>query len=111
MYKDVTIGSKTVGMAANALSPYLFKQVFRSDFLKEIQKPEPDEDLFVKMGFIFAKQAEVTELSKLTKLNETDFFKWLQDFEPLDVMVATGEISGLYYTQSESSSVPKNEAG
>ena len=111
MYKDIQIGSKTVGMAANALSPYLFKQVFRDDFLKEVQKPEPDADLFVKMGFIFAKQAEINDLTKLTKLNEADFFKWLQEFEPLDVLLASGEISGLYYTQAESSSVPKNEAG
>ena len=111
MYKDIQIGSKTVGMAANALSPYLFKQVFRSDFLKEVQKETPDEDLFVKMGFIFAKQAELKTISDLTRLNEQNFYDWLQDFEPLDVLLASGEISGLYYTQAESSSVPKNEAG
>lgn len=111
MYKDVTIGSKTVGMAANALSPYLYKIVFHDDFLKEIQKPEPEPDLFVKMGFIFAKQAEVKDLSKLTKLNELDFYKWVQDYEPLEIMLASGAISGLYYTQAKSSSVPKNEPG
>lgn len=111
MYKDITIGSKTVGMAANALSPYLFKRLFREDFLKELQKPEPDTDLFVKMGFIFAKQAEVNDLAKLTTLNETDFFKWLQDFEPLDVMLATNDISSLYYAQTEASSTPKSEPG
>lgn len=111
MYKDVTIGSKTVGMAANALSPYLYKIIFHEDFLKQVQKDDPDPDLFVKMGFVFAKQAEVNDLAKLTKFSETDFFKWLQDFEPLDVMIASGDISSLYYTQAESSSVPKSEPG
>ena len=111
MYRDITIGSKTVGMAANALSPYLYKIIFHEDFMKLVQKDDPDTDLFVKMGFVFAKQAELNDLAKLTKVSEMDFYAWLQDFEPLDVMVASGEISSLYYTQAESSSVPKSVPG
>lgn len=111
MYKDITIGSKTVGMAANALSPYLYKIVFHEDFLRAIQKDDPDPDIFVKMGFIFMKQAEVKDLSKLTKLNENDFYKWVQEYEPLEIVLASGEISSLYYAQAKSSSVPKSVPG
>ena len=112
MYKEVKIGKYTVGMTANAFSPYLYKICFREDFLRKVQEPNPDPDLFVKMGFIMAKQAEEKEISKLMKLDEVAFYKWLADFDdPMDLLLATSEISGVYFKQSGASSTPKNEPG
>lgn len=110
MYRDIKIGSKTVGMLANAASPYLFKQIFKRDFLKESQAKEFDPSLIEMMGFVMAKQAETEQFSDLLKLNESAYFEWLAQFEPLDVLSAGTEISSLYMGQTLSTSVPKNEA-
>ena len=112
MYKEVKIGSKLIGMTANGFTPYLYKICFREDFLKKVQEATPDPDLFVKMGFIMAKQAEEKDMQKLMRLDESAFYKWLADFEdPMEPLLATNEISGVYFRQSGATSTPKNEPG
>lgn len=110
MYKDVKIGTKTVGMLANAASPYLFKQIFKRDFLKESQAKDFDTSLIEMMGFVMAKQAEYEKTSDLLKLNESAYIDWLTQFDPLDVLTAAADISSLYMGQTISTAVPKNEA-
>lgn len=110
MVGTVKIGDKGIEMAANAASPYIYKQIFHEDFLLKIQEKNPDPDLFQKMGFVMAKQAEIKKVSDLMKLNLDSFYEWLLQFEPMDVMTATAAISNIYFKQSESTAVPKNEA-
>lgn len=111
MFKVVRIGDKDVEMLANAASPYRFKQIFREDFLKRAIETNGNEaesvDLFVKMGFIMAKQAEKADFAKL---NEDSFFIWLEDFEPSDVQMAAGEIANIYAGNAETKSTPKEKA-
>ena len=111
MYGTATIGGKDVEMVANAASPYRFKQIFREDFLKRAIETNGNEaesvDLFVKMGFIMAKQAEKADFGKL---NEDSFFLWLEDFEPSDVQMAAGEIANIYAGNAETKALPKKEA-
>lgn len=105
----IAIGEKNVEMVANAASPYLFKQVFKEDFLLLIQKKDPDADLFVKMGFIMAKQAETDNIADLMKLDLTAFYTWLEDFNPLEVMNATAPMSEVYFGQIKTISNPKEK--
>lgn len=111
MYGIVMIGGKGVEMVANAASPYRFKQIFREDFLKRAIETNGDEtasvDLFVKMGFIMAKQAEKADFDKL---NEDSFFEWLEGFEPSDVQIAAGEIANIYAGNAETKATPKKKA-
>lgn len=111
MYGTVTIGGKDVEMVANAASPYRFKQIFREDFLKRAIDTNGNEtesvDLFVRMGFIMAMQAEKADFAKL---NEDSFFAWLEDFEPSDVQMAAGEIANIYAGNAETNSSPKRRA-
>ena len=109
MKGTVKIGSKEVGMVANAASPYIYKQVFHEDFLKKLQEKDPETDIFQKMGYIMAKQDELENLSDLMKLTEEGFFEWLLQFESMDVIYATDEIANIYLAQKESTSVPKKE--
>ncbi len=111
MYGEIKIGSKTVGMLSNAASLYVYKNIFREDFLKKLQEEKPDEDLFQKMGFVMAKMAEVEKPSELMKMNIDSFYDWLADFDPLDVVLATEDISKLYLANKDGSSVPKNVGG
>lgn len=111
MFGRVQIGDKGVDMVANAASPYRFKQIFREDFLKRATAIGTDElqsvDLFVKMGFVMAKQAEKADF---TKLNEESFFAWLEEFEPQDVQLAAGAIADVYAGNTETDASPKKKA-
>lgn len=104
----VKIGSKDVGMSANAASPFIYRQIFHEDFLKETQKPEFDPSIMVKMGFVMAMQNEKT-MAELMKLKEEAFYEWLEGFEPLDVMMASADISNLYMGQTVKTSSPKKQ--
>lgn len=110
MHGIVKIGNKEVGMTANAASPYLFKQIFHTDFLQETQKKDFDTSIFSQMGFVMAKQAETDKISELLKLNETAYIEWLMGFEATDIITAADNILTLYMGQTLTSSVPKNEA-
>ena len=109
MRGKIMIGNREIEMAANAASPFYYKEIFKEDFLLKAQETPPDVNIFVKMGFIMAKQAEKS-FSEMMKLPAEEFFTWLDQFEPMDVLNAAGEISNLYMGQTESSSIPKNEA-
>lgn len=107
MRDTIKIGVRDVEMAANAASPYIYKQIFKEDFLKKIQEPEPEVDLFQKMGFVMTEQAKTNDLSELMKLKLEDYYAWLTEFDPIDILTAGGEISSLYMAQAKSTSVPK----
>ena len=110
MYGKVQIGNETVEMVANAASPYIYKHIFREDFLLKIREAEPEADLFQKMGYVMAKQAEINGMSELMKLTIDGFYEWLMQFEAMDILAASDQISTIYLGQTESASVPKNEA-
>ena len=111
MYAQIRIGDKDVGMLANAASSYIYKQVFHEDLLRKFQDmgAEPDTQIGEKMGFIFAKQAEVQNPSELMKLTMDDFLEWLTQFDPLDIFLESDKIAELYQRQKEGSSVPKEQ--
>ena len=105
----VKIGEKEVGMVANAASPYIYKQVFHEDFLTKLQAKEPETDLFQKMAYIMAKQAELPNLSDLMKLTEQGFYEWLLQFESMDVLYSIEEIAKIYLAQKKETAVPKSQ--
>ena len=109
MFKNVKVGEKEIPMEANAFSPYVYRQIFHEDFLIEIQKTQPAPDLFQKMGYVMAKQAETKSISELMKLNIEGFYEWLCQFDAFELILATDAISELYTAQNKSLSVPKKE--
>ena len=109
MFGKVLIDGKEVEMAANAASPYIYRQISHEDFLAKAQEETPDPDIFQKMGFVMAKQAESDKIADLMKIPIDEFYEWLTQFEPLSVLVAAGDISSLYMGQTEGLSTPKKE--
>ena len=79
------------------------RRVFR------LQAKEPDADIFQKMAYIMAKQAEVENLSDLMKLTEEGFFEWLLQFDAMDVIFATDEVANIYLAQKKETAVPKSQ--
>lgn len=111
MFATIHIGDKDVGMLANAASPYIYKQVFQEDLLQKFTNmgKDPDNSVGEKMGFIFTKQAETSDVSELMKLTMNDFLEWLEDFDPLDILMASEEIVSLYQKQKKGTSAPKKQ--
>lgn len=110
MKGTVVIGDKKVEVVANAASPYLYKGVFHEDFLIEVQKSNPSTDLFVKMGFIMAMQAAKSR-QDVQNLNIDDFYDWLEEFDAMDILLATDALSNVYFDQTKGTAAPKVEAG
>lgn len=110
MKKIVKIGNKEVEVVANAASPYLYKGLFREDFLLKIQDKTPDPSLFEKMGFIMAMQATL-DREKLHNLSIDDFYDWLEGFAPMDVMNATKDLTEVYFQQNKATSSAKKKEG
>lgn len=109
-YGLVKVGGQEVAMEANALSPYVYRQLFHEDFLAETQKAEPAPDLFQKMGYVMAMQAAHLGTAELMKLTIDGFYEWLTQFDALDLILATDKISELYLSQNAELSVPKSKA-
>ena len=111
MFATIHIGDKDVGMLANAASPYIFKQVFHEDLLQKFtqMQRDPDNNIGEKLGFIFSKQAETSDVTELMKLNMNDFLNWVAEFEPLDVFLASEQIVALYQSQKKGTSAPKKQ--
>ena len=109
MYGKITIGEKEVEMLANAATPYYYNQVFHEDFFEQSQKMNENTsgmtvEVFTKIAFIMAKQAEKKDMSKV---NEGQFMKWLGDFEPMDLPNAMPEIVDLYMGNKAGTATPK----
>ena len=109
MYKEIKIGNKEIGMMANGLSPILFNKVFHEDFFtRSSSMGEGNEgvtvDIFSKMGFIMAMQAAKKDL---TKINENQYYKWLEDFDPMDIPNAIVDIVDVYMSQTEGTAKAK----
>lgn len=109
MKGTVKIGSVSVDMVANAASVYVYRQIFKEDFLLKAQEKQPDADIFTKMGFVMAKQAQTDKMSELMQTTIDEYYEWLVQFEPLDVLNAAGDISNLYMGQEQGLSTPKKE--
>ena len=110
MNKTIDIGTHKVDMVSNALTPVLFKKVFRTDLLLETQKKDLDLTLFQELGYIMAMQASGMTAKELTDAVSYDgYLEWLVQFEALDVMNAVNEIFSLYSAQNVATSKSKKK--
>ena len=110
MYGKVQIGDKTVEMLSNAASPVFFRQVFHEDFIAKTAEMNSsnaiDSDLFSKMFFIIAKQAENADPMKL---NFNSYIEWISQFELIDLINALPNIATFVFGQMQGDAIPKNE--
>lgn len=112
MYQVIKIGEKDVEMVANAATVYRYKQIFHEDYFVRINAKDNDGfsnlEIFTRMGFVMAMQAEKKNMAKL---NEENFFEWLEQFNPMDVNLAVDAIARLLNGSSEGTADPKKESG
>ena len=110
MNGSININGKDYEVAANAASPYIYKQIFHEDFLKKLQESDPDEDIFQKMFYVMRMQAQRSTADCL-KLSTETYISFLEEFDPMDIIGATSDITEFYFKQTIKSSVPKDLGG
>ena len=88
MYKEVTIGDKTIPMLSMASVDLYYKNVFGEDPIKlQTQEMDPGDmvNFTIRMGFIMAEFAKRKERKEMMKLNEEAFYDWMDQFAREDL--------------------------
>lgn len=114
MIRTIKLNSgKDINLAANAATPFRFKQLFGGDLLQLFQKASKagEEDLEIadtitQLAFVMNKQAERADLSQVTM---DEFYVWLEDYEPMDFAYAGSEIINTYLQSTQTSVEPKKK--
>ncbi len=114
MVKTIKIGGGEAILAANAATPYRFKQVFGEDLFKifgaTTQRSDEENielaDTVMKMAYIMMRQGENADMNRLS---EEDFMKWLEGYAPMDIVLAGENIIDLYMSSTQGSITPKKE--
>lgn len=114
MYREIKIGAKNVPMLANGATPIRFRMVFGKDIMNEFNKVNDDmgkaTDSISELAFIMAKAAEAqTEGKSLATLNQDTFVEWLEQFEPLDIVMSADDIVNLYLGNEKTLSEDKKK--
>lgn len=107
MRGTITIGDKSVDMVANGATPFLYKKVFRRDFLASTQSD--NMDVFGELGYIMAMQASRPLSELVNDLTYDDFLAWVSEFEALDLTMQADKIFALYKSQTKTTSVSKKK--
>lgn len=107
MYKKIVVDGKEMEFAANAATPFRFKQIFHKDLLSILGNEEKAEtegvEAVTELAYVMAKQAEKADM---TKLNYDEFIAWLEEFDPMAFVDSAEEILNVYMGNAVSSSTP-----
>lgn len=111
-YAVIKAGEKEIPMLASAATPKFFWEFFHKDLIGSLNKTNvTDEEivgLIPELAFIMAKNAEGSDMFKLT---QADYYSWLEGFEPFDLIgVDTAmEILKLYSNNADTRQSPKKK--
>lgn len=107
MYKKITIDGKELEFAANAATPFRYKQVFKSDLFyvlsDEKRAEEQGAEAIMRLAYIMNKQAEKADMNKL---NEEDFISWLEGYSALAFINAADQIMTVYTDSAVGTATP-----
>ena len=105
MTKSITLeGGKEIKLAANAATPFRYKQLFNMDLLRIFQQSTQSEDdqmvladVVTQLAYIMNKQAEGANMNDISM---DDFFTWLEGFEAMDFVTAGEQIMNVYLSST-----------
>ena len=107
MYKKITVDGKEMELAANAATPFRYKQVFHKDLLSIFSNEEKAEtqgvEAITELAYIMAKQAEKADMNRLTY---EEFIEWLEGFEPMAFVESAEDILNVYVDSAITTSSP-----
>lgn len=110
MFKTIVIDGKEMSVAANAATPFRYKQVFKQDLFSvlgnEKRAEEEGAEAVMRLAYIMAKQADKADMAKL---NEDDFIDWLEGFSAMAFINAADDIVNAYMDSATGTATPKEE--
>ena len=113
MLREIELGDKKIEMIASGFTTVLYNKVFKRNISSDLSDAAEGDvgmniDAAMYLAFVMAKQAESpTDFAKLSKLSEAQFYKWVNEFEPMDFVDAAKDITGLYMEQRKTTSEAK----
>lgn len=113
MVKTIAIGGREYIFAANAATPFRYKQLFNEDLFVIFSKASADTEntatlaeTVTRLAYIMIRQAEKADMNNISM---DDFLTWLEDFAPMDLMMAGEGILNFYLSSSNGSIIPKKK--
>lgn len=107
MYKTIEIDGKEMEFAANAATPFRYKQVFKSDLFavlgNEKRAEEEGAEVVTKLAYIMHHQAKKDDMGKL---NEDDFITWLEEFSSMAFINSADQIINVYMDSTVGTAMP-----
>lgn len=107
MYGKIEIDGRELELAANAATPFRYKQVFHHDLFAILGNEEKAEaqgvEAVSRLTFIMNRQAEKADMNRLT---EEEFMTWLEDFGPMAFIEHAEEIMNVYMGSTVSTATP-----
>lgn len=111
MYKVVNVGDKEIPMRASGRTPLYYKQVFHADLLSKMVSDGNQitlvESALPELAYIMAMNGSDMDMSKI---NEDLYAEWLEQFEPMDLLVAGEDIFKVYLGNLQTDSESKKKA-
>lgn len=111
MITNIKVGGGELSLAANAATPFRFKQVFGTDLLTIFQKSTQSEEdgmilseVVTQLAYIMHKQAEKADMNLLSM---DDFYTWLENYEPMEFTMVGQEIINAYMASTIPTSTAK----
>ena len=98
--ETVTIGDEPVKMCVCASVIPCYRNIFGEDFLRKAAAEPDNIDLFLRMGFVMAKFAELDDRAKVNRLTPSDFMDWLDQFRSGDIVKAAGDIALVFMAEA-----------
>ncbi len=107
MFKRVEIDGTEMELAANAATPFRYKQIFKKDLFAilgdEKRAMEEGIESIAELAFVMAKQAEKTNMNKLSY---EEFLNWLEGFGPMAFVNSAEDILDVYMDSLQGTSTP-----
>ena len=115
MYREIKVGEMSIPMLANGATPIRYRMTFGKDIISEFEQGQQDSgkasSSISELAFIMAKAAEAMNDKKpMAALNQTNFVEWLEQFEPLDLTLASEDIIDLYMGNEKTLSEAKKNS-
>lgn len=98
--ETVKIGETEVPMCVCASVIPCYKNIFNEDFLRKASSEPDNIDLFLRMGFVMAKFAELGDRAKVNRLTQNDFMDWLDSFRSGEIVTAAADIAVVFMKES-----------
>ena len=107
MFRTLNIDGRDIDFAANAATPFRYRQIFHKDLLSILGNEEKAQnegvEAVTELAFVMAKQAEKADMGKL---NEDLFYEWLEGFGSMAFVNGAEDILNVYMESTETTSTP-----